>query len=147
MGDIFETFVTPATIFVCLVAYVMTYVVRTLVQGLWPAVRANRHYNEVFLPLGPIVNGALLGLMVKTFMWPDMFNKTVASRMMYGAVCGMFSAFLYSRVRSWLASKGTEMDLKVLPPPAKSVKGPTGGSSFDETPEDAPIGGKSEDMP
>lgn len=142
MDEILDTFLTPATIFVCLVAYVMTYVIRTLVQGIWPAVKTNHYWNELFLPLGPIANGALLGLMAKTFMWPDLFNKTMAGRMMFGAVCGLFSAFLYSRVRSWLASKGNAQDEKALPPAPQKVGGPAGGSGEEEAAEDAPLGGK-----
>lgn len=132
MDEVLETFVTPATIFVCLAAYVLTYFVRTLVQGLFPQVKKSHYWAELFLPLGPIVNGALLGFMAKSIMWPDMFNRTTLGRCMYGAICGLFSAFLYARVRSWLASKSSRKDAKALPPEPQEVGGPEGGSGETE---------------
>lgn len=148
MDEIFDTFVTPATILVCLAAYLMTYVIRTVVQGLWRGAKLNHYWNELWLPLGPIVNGAMLGLAAKTFMWPDMANKTVLARMIYGAICGLFSAFVYSRIRSWLSSKaaaaGAAKAAKALPPeaPASDLEE---GDSVEAV--DAPLGGKGDDLP
>jgi len=144
MDEIFQVFVTPATLFVCLAAYTVTYFIRTVLQVAWPAIKAQRLYNELFLPLGPIVNGALLGLMAKTFMWPDLVSKTVWGRVFYGAICGSFSAFVYSRVRSWLSAKAAEVGaanlVKSLPLP------PSQASEVADTVE-APIGGKGSDQP
>lgn len=135
MDEVLEVFVSPTTIFVCLAAYVSTYVTRTLVEGTFPQVKTKHFWNEVAVPLGPIVNGGLLGLMAKSFMWPDLVNRTLAARIFYGAICGLFCAFLYGRVRSWLAAKDPRA-ARSLPPPI---------SSPEET-VDAPLGGKS-DLP
>jgi hypothetical protein len=144
MDEIFDTFVNPQTVFLCLAIYVMTYVIRTVTESLWAGAKTNRYWRELWIPLGAIVNGTLLGFMAKTFVWPDMFSKTLAGRMAYGAICGMFSAFLYGRVRSWLASKSTNGEEKHLPPVAKKdaspaasedvVDAPLGGHGGDETP-------------
>ena len=160
MDEIFQVFVNPATIFVCLAAYVLTYVLRTFVQGVWADSKTNHYWNELFLPLGPIVNGALLGLAAKSFMWPDLANKTVLARMMYGAICGMFSALLYARVRSWLASKAEakadakadKMDLKAVLKAASpdALPDPLPSELMGEDPAavvDAPMGGKGFDKP
>ncbi len=116
MDEIFSTFVNPATIFLCMSVYVTTYAVRKLGEALWVGAKTNRFWNEIWVPLGALANGALLGLATKMFVWPDMVHDSLPGRMMYGAICGLFSAFLYGRVRSWLASKaGSE---EGLPPVA-----------------------------
>ncbi len=141
MDQIFSTFVNPTTIFICLATYIITYVIRTATEALWPQIKTKRLWNELYLPLGAIVNGALLGLMSKTFLWPDFASKTVAGRMFYGAICGMFCAFVYGRVRSWVAAKelsatGKNVVVSKLPePPAPEL-------GEEEPVDDAPLGGK-----
>ncbi len=164
MDEIFQVFVNPATLFVCLAAYVLTYVVRTFIEGVWIGAKENHYWNELFLPLGPIVNGALLGLAAKSFMWPDLANKTMLARMMYGAICGTFSALLYARVRSWVAAKAEakadakadKMDLKAVlkavPPEAIPDPLPSEQMKMGQDPDpaavvDAPMGGKGFDKP
>lgn len=116
MDQVLNSFVNPQTVFICLVCSLVTYVIRTVVEVAAPGIKTSLIWREIWLPLGAIFVGALLGLMAKTFIWPDMFSRTVAGRMLYGALCGMFSAFVYSRVRSWVAAQvpGAEKNLPVV---------------------------------
>ena len=116
MDQVIEVFFSAQTLLLCLGVYVMTYVVRRVVETIVPGLQMNRYWREIFLPLGPIANGALLGLVMKTFVFPDLVNGSLSGRIVYGSVCGLFSAFMYNRVRSWLASKGDVVG--VLPEPA-----------------------------
>ncbi len=102
--SLFSVFITPSTIFICLTAYVMTYAIRRTVEGFWEGAKKNRYWTKVFVPLGPIMNGATLGLAVKTFMWPDIAS-TFWGRVFYGAVCGMFSSLVYGRVWDFVKTK------------------------------------------
>lgn len=104
LDKIFETFVNPQTIIVCLAIYLATYVIRKIVEGAWKNATDNRLWREVWLPIGPIVNGALIGLFAKTFVWPEFIGTSAAGRIMYGAICGVFSALIYGRIRSWVQS-------------------------------------------
>jgi hypothetical protein len=124
LDDIFNAFVNPQTILICLVVYVMTFAIRTAVEALWKSASHNLLWNELFLPLGPIANGALLGLAAKTFVWPEVAGGSLAGRMMYGAVCGLFSAFVYGRARSFAEAKASSVLGQKLPSPlAKTVRG------------------------
>jgi len=137
MDTLISTFATPVTLFICLVAYVLTYFFRRTVEGVWKIAKKGgkpgiptRIYNEVFLPIFPILVGGLMGLMAKTFIWPDITNGSIWGRIFYGALCGFFSSFAYNRVRAWVSSKipsGQENKVPFdLPPIASDPEPPTG---------------------
>jgi hypothetical protein len=100
-----EQFFSWQTLVLCLAIYVVTYVIRTMVESLWKQASENRFWRELFLPLGGIGNGALFGLLVPRFPWPEMLAGDTLNHIIYGSVCGLFSSFLYNRVKSWLNSK------------------------------------------
>jgi hypothetical protein len=110
------------TLYLCLAVYVVTYFVRMLFEGIWKVLDAQgavkkwstlgRIWTEVVVPILPILIGGCLGLAAKTFVWPDYAVKTKLARVLYGAVCGLFSSFIYNRIRGWLKSKpdGSQAD-------------------------------------
>lgn len=141
MGQAAEAFMSARTLLVCLGVYVLTLAVRSAVEALAPKVKDSRFWNEVLLPMGPIVNGAFLGLIPDTFAWADIIAQEMPGQMTYGAVCGLLSAFLYGRVRSWFSSRGIQLPEKLpeslndvlltIPPPPPSVL-PPGALPFEE---------------
>jgi uncharacterized membrane protein YeaQ/YmgE (transglycosylase-associated protein family) len=112
LDAIFKAFVNPETIFLSLSIYVLTHVWRKVVVGFWPQVEKSRYWSALFLPLSTILVGAFCGLAAKTFVWPERFGSTLSGRMLYGAICGIFAAFVYGRVRSFLEGKaGTDVGM------------------------------------
>jgi len=133
LDTVFQAFVNVQTIIICLAIYLLTYVIRKVVEGAWKGAKDNRIWREVWLPIGPIVNGGLVGIMAKTFVWPTVIGTSLSGRIMYGAICGVFSALLYSRIRSFIQStpaqsKGQGGLLKPVnpsdPPPADDTSDP-----------------------
>jgi len=104
MDKIFDSFVNAQTLILCLAIYLMTFVIRKVVEGFWKGAKSNRLWREVWLPIGPVANGAFIGVVAKTFVWPDFVGTSLAGRIMYGAICGVFSALVYGRVRSFVQS-------------------------------------------
>jgi len=102
---IVSVFLSPQTVLVCLAIYVMTYVIRRIVETTWKEAATNRYWRELAVPLGPIVNGVFIGLVASKFVWPEMIGSSLSGRIMYGAVCGLFSAHLYNRIRAWTKAK------------------------------------------
>ena len=102
------------TVYFCLAIYVLTYLVRRLFEGTWKVlvqegrvrkgVLLARIWAEIVVPVLPIILGGLLSFAAKTFVWPDFAMKTKLARVVYGAICGLFSAFIYNRIRGWLKS-------------------------------------------
>lgn len=121
LDALFQAFFSPQFLFICLGIFALTYVLRVVVQGLWKGAKKNHYWNELVLPLSPIITGGLLGLAAKTFVWPDIASKTMLGRVLYGAVAGLLSAFVYGRVRSFLKAKTSlgsdpKQDEQLLPP-------------------------------
>lgn len=110
LDSVFQAFINMQTVIVCLAVYLMTFVIRKVVEGFWKGAKANHYWREVWLPIGPIVNGGLIGLMAKTFVWPAVIGTSLSGRIMYGAICGVFSALLYARVRSFISNKPSKTD-------------------------------------
>jgi len=115
MDKIFEAFINVQTVLICLSVYVMTYTIRKVMEGVFAHIKENRLWREVWLPLGPIFNGGALGFLAKTFVWPTAVNGLVG-RIFYGAICGVFSALVYSRIRSWVQSAPAKKGGKLLVP-------------------------------
>ena len=120
MDQLFEVFFSAQMLMLCLGIYAMTYVIRRVLETVWPKIRTNRYYAEIALPIGPIANGTILGFFMKAFEWPAMVGTSAGGLMLFGSVCGMLSALVYGRVRSWLKSKpvpGLPSDPPSIPPP------------------------------
>lgn len=103
------------TIYLCLAIYVVTYLIRRVVEGTWKILVQQgdakkgsvtaRIWAEIVVPVLPIMIGGGLSFAAKTFVWPDFAIKTKLARFLYGCICGLFSAFIYNRIRGWLKSK------------------------------------------
>lgn len=119
------------TIYICLAVYVVTYFFRRLAEGVWRILiergvvveksLLGRIWAEVLLPVFPILVGGLMGFMTKTIIWPSITNGTKLGQILYGSVCGLFSAFVYNRIRGWIKSKpsigsSSKEDDNFLPP-------------------------------
>lgn len=138
LDKIFTAFVNPQTVIVCLAIYLLTYVIRKVVEGAWKGAKENRLWREVWLPIGPIANGALVGLLAKTFVWPAVVGTSLSGRVMYGAICGVFSALIYNRIRSWIQS---------APPKKGAAAGPEKTNPPSDPPSDPPLPGASDPPP
>ena len=105
LDALIKNFITFEALFLCLSIYLITHVVRKLLIGLWPRLEKHRLWSSLFLPLATIFIGAACGFGVKTFVWPEVLSSHISSRMLWGAICGSFSAFVYGRVRSFLEGR------------------------------------------
>lgn len=120
---IWEVFVNPQTVVFVLCIYIMTYAIRRVVKVAWKGSEASHLYTEVLLPLAPIGNGMILAWLVKqASFFPATFGDSMTSKMMYGAVAGLFSGWAYSRIRSFVKSKLGGSDDSIPPPAADKEK-------------------------
>lgn len=111
-NNLFSVFVNWNTMMLCLGIYLTTYAIRTVTEALWKGAKTNKAWNEIFLPLGPIGTGMLFGLAAQKFPLPLPIADSVMAKMIYGALCGLSSAWVYSRFRSWVRATEAEKALK-----------------------------------
>jgi hypothetical protein len=103
-------FLSPTTLLICLAVYVMSYVVRKVVETTWKEARTNRYWRELGAPFCPIAMGVSIAFFANAFVWPEVVGQALVGRVIYGAICGFFSAHTYSRVRSWINSRPANKD-------------------------------------
>lgn len=89
-------------VFLSLATYAVTLIIRTIIESVWAKAKDNKYWNEIFLPLGGIVNGALLGVILVFMPLPDILYNHFSNRIVYGMICGLFTAFVYNRIKSWI---------------------------------------------
>ena len=94
-------------IFFSLGIYAITLVIRSIVEALWVKAKNNRYWRGIFLPIGGIVNGAILGALLRFIPLPEMLSEHLSNRMLYGAVCGLFASFIYNRVKAWINNQAS----------------------------------------
>lgn len=99
------------TVSVGLTIYVMTSGIRRVLETWKPALKSNRWWREVFLPLGPIGNGLILAVLAGRFPWPDELGGSLSARAMYALVCGLGCGWLYGRVRGLMGSSAKAGDI------------------------------------
>lgn len=97
----FEVFANWQTVVFCLGIYILTYVVRAIVQHFWKSWKSNKLYTELILHIFPIIVGGGIALAGKKFPWPMPIAESASARIMYGAILGMFCGLVYNRVRAW----------------------------------------------
>lgn len=63
-------------------------------------------WNNLFLPILPVLLGALSGFLVKTYPYPNGLSTT-GGRVVFGLVAGLMSGLLYRVIKSLLFQKVT----------------------------------------
>jgi len=100
MEAAFSIFMSWQAVFTCLVVAGLTYVLRTAAEGAAPGLASASWWTKAAVPLAPLCNGALLGV-VPGYPWPEQVS-TLAARIFFGFVCGMFSMIVYARARDFM---------------------------------------------
>lgn len=134
LDAVFNAFVNPQTILLCLGVWVAVYVIRTVMEALWKGATKSLLWAELFVPLAPILLGGGLGFLMKTFMWPEFVGTSVIGRCVYGSICGIFSSLVYGRIRSFISALGE-----------KNNPSPSGPRTVLVV-ADAPLGGHPDDQ-
>ena len=84
----------------CLGIAAVTFVIRKIVEYFildnpnLPGNRASKLWRELLLPIGPVVGGALLGLIASKYPFPEGINSA-SGRVIFGLVAGLLSGLVY----------------------------------------------------
>lgn len=110
MNDIIEQFLSLPTVVLCLVIFCLVWVQRKGMELLVPAFtnkksKWSKVYREFLCPLGPIGSGAVIGIFVKAYPYPEVFAESWQSRMFFATVCGLFSGLVYKIAKKTFMDK------------------------------------------
>lgn len=131
-GERFLHHVIAAFVF-AMVVNIISAVVRKAVELIRPHLKnmdfaSSRLWRELFLPILPVLVGALLALTVTSFPYPSVFTRSVVMRVMYGMLAGFFSTWAYRIIKTLVQRKWDVVlpeisrDTQILPP--KSLEPP-----------------------
>lgn len=84
--------------------FVVTWVVRTIVEFIFPKADGNRFWEKLCLPLMPVVTGSLIGYFATTYAYPAGL-ATTSGRLLLGSVAGLFSSSIYQVAKGMLKDK------------------------------------------
>ena len=139
LDKMFEVIVSWQTMFICLGTFLFVFAIRRVLEtALGDKLKGNKWWNEVALPLSPIVVGAIIGVLAKSFPWPVVVGDNIWARVMYGSICGLSSGWVYSRFRSIMKTwSGTTDNGSEITPPVMVSLSPA-PLATDSEPSEAP---------
>jgi hypothetical protein len=88
------------TLLMSLGAYAITTLLRTAAEVAYPRLQTKKQWRELVLPSAPILVGAVTGYVSPHFLWPSLLAESLSGRALFGAACGLFSAWIYGRVKA-----------------------------------------------
>lgn len=143
MDSVFLAIFSWQFLLFCLGIAGVTFVIRKLVEYFildnpkLPGSRASKLWRDLLLPIGPVVGGALLGLVAAKYPYPEGINS-VSGRVIFGLVAGLLSGLVY-RVMTGMLRKTTEAASNAVnnvsdgnTPPASPLPPPTTGVDGDQ---------------
>lgn len=139
MDSVFLAIFSWQFLLFCLGIAGVTFVVRKVVEYFVldnPKMLGNsssKLWRELLLPIGPVVGGALVGLVAAKYPYPEGINS-VSGRVIFGLVAGLLSGLVY-RVIAGMLKKTTEAASNALggaAPPANPLPPPTEGVDGDK---------------
>lgn len=103
MEQIFQNLFTWQLILFCLGIAAITYVIRYIVEYILdkpqvPASKQSKIWRDLFLPIIPVIIGALVGYLISSYPYPEGISSGGA-RVMFGLVAGLFSELVYRVVK------------------------------------------------
>lgn len=86
------------------IMYVVRIVVEYFIQLAKGDPKTSKLWNNLFLPILPVVIGSVFALKIKTFPYPEGL-VTAGDRFIFGLVAGLLSTLLYRVVKSMISKK------------------------------------------
>jgi len=119
LGEFVSSHFVPFLAF-ALAVYILSAMIRKLAELCHPKLRDEelvrfKVWRELILPVTPIVIGALFALGIPQFPHPAEFREIWVARMMYGALLGFFSTWVY-RVLKAIVQRKWQVELPDFDP-------------------------------
>lgn len=110
MEKVFENFFTPSVLFFCLFVWGLVMIQRRIVEKFVTSLKTKKLWNDLFLPIGPVITGCIVALLAKKYPYPDPFNASLSARLFFGFVCGGASGYVYRIIKAFLTKKEADLE-------------------------------------
>lgn len=82
----------------------VTFIIRSIVEYFVKSMKEKDFWEELFLPIFPLILGSAMGWLMHMYPYPDGLT-TISGRVIFGLVAGMFSGLAYRVIKSFLYNK------------------------------------------
>ncbi len=107
MDDILGQLITVPNLVFCIMIALIVEGKNRLISHLWPAAKTNKLYQDLGLPVAPLVIGAIMAAVINSYPYPEMFSA-FWPRVFLGSVFGLASAHVYRIVKKFIVKKDKE---------------------------------------
>ena len=104
MDQALNAFLSWQFILFSLGIFVVTWVIRLVVEYLLPKAVNNKFWEELCLPLMPVGTGLTIAYFASKYPYPDGLTA-LSGRVIFGLVAGFLSATIYKVVKGMLGDK------------------------------------------
>jgi hypothetical protein len=125
MDPILSVFLSWQFIMFSLGIYVITWMMRTLLEYKFPKVITSKFYSEIILPFTPVFVGAIVAFFATQYAYPAGIG-TLSGRLLFGSVSGLLSGTLFRVIKAMLKSK-LDPDDNFIPAPPPPPNAPPPG--------------------
>jgi len=101
--DPFTSFFSAQLLFYALAIFAVTFVIRTTIEYFFKAAPTSAEWNNLILPLLPIVLGGILGIFSK--MYPDPLGTSIFAREAFSLTAGLISGLVYKMLKGYIKSQ------------------------------------------
>src|ERR1019366_808165 len=114
-----ENLINWQTVVFAITVYILVFLIRRIVEGIWKALVTNYYWNEIGLTVLPAIVGVTVAILFKSYPYPVHFTA-LGGRVMFGLGCGFFSGWAYANVKA-VVKKATGVDVDALGPGIAAV--------------------------
>lgn len=101
--DPFSSFFSASFLFYCFAIFAITFIVRTIVEYFIHSAKTSNVWNNLLLPLLPLLMGGISGIFAK--MYPDPLGTSIFARETFGLTAGLLSGLVYKMLKGYLKTQ------------------------------------------
>lgn len=101
--DPFSSFFSASFLFYCFAIFAITFIVRTIVEYFIHSAKNSNIWNNLLLPLLPLLLGGISGIFAK--MYPDPLGTSIFAREAFGLTAGLLSGLVYKMLKGYLKTQ------------------------------------------
>jgi len=100
MDNALSALLSTEFIFFCLMISGVTYVLRVVVEYFSPKLYNSKAWNDLIMPIMPILLGATVGVFAKLYPYPTGVGSALSSRVIFGFAGGLLGSQIYRFIKT-----------------------------------------------
>ncbi len=151
--DPFSSFFSASFLFYCFSIFALTFIIRTIVEYFIHSAKTSNIWNNLLLPILPLLMGGVSGIFAK--LYPDPLGTSIFAREVFGLTAGLLSGLVYKMLKGYLKAQFPSISLPsdtsptasdIPPAPSVAPSSPSATSTTIAPDASQTTGGMSQDV-